>query len=251
VIFYLTAPVLLVQGRRVRATTPRLPEAGGPTAGSVPGTGRTLRVAVVGESTAAGVGARSHSEALPGFLAAEVAARTGAPVAWSVDGRTGYTADAVRRNLLAGLAARPRPDAVVVAIGVNDLLGARTLARFERDVTALVSAIRAAAGAGVPVVVSGMPPLGRFPALPWPMRAILGRRARAMDGRLRRVAARVPGVRHRTFELPADTAAFFGADGFHPGPDGYRRWAAEIAPDIAELAGAVAGGRNTDTADAV
>jgi lysophospholipase L1-like esterase len=258
VIFYLTAPILLVQGRRVRATTPRLPEAGGPAAGTArprtggPGTGRGLRVAVVGESTAAGVGARSHSAALPGFLPEELAARTGAPVAWTVDARTGYTADRVRRELLPGLAARPRPDAVVVAIGVNDLLAARPLARFERDVADLVRGVRAAAGAEVPIVLSGMAPLHRFPALPQPMRAILGWRARAMDARLLRVAARLPCVRHRTFALPADTDAFFGADGFHPGPDGYRRWAAEIAPDVAEMAGAARTlGRDADTAGAV
>lgn len=230
-IYYLTAPVLLVQGRRVRATTPRLPEAGGPATGSVPGAGSPLRIAVVGESTAAGVGAVRHSEALPGFLASEVAARTDRAVAWSVHARTGYRAADVRRELLGGLAA----DVAVVAIGVNDLLAGRPLARFERDVAELVTAIRTAAGAEVPVVLSGMPPLGRFPSLPQPMRAILGWRAHAMDRRLARVARRLPAVRHCPFDLPSDTDDFFGADGFHPGPDGYRQWARQCAPIVLGL----------------
>lgn len=242
--FYLATPILLVQGRRVRARTPRLPEAGGPVTGCVAGDGAPLRIAVVGESTAAGVGAERHAEALPGFLAAEVAARTGRAVAWSVHARTGLTAAQVGRDLLGGLARGPRPQVVVVAVGVNDLLGARTLGRFEHDVTALLRGVRAA-GADVPIVLSGMPPLHRFPSLPQPMRAILGRRARAMDARLRRSAAGLPGVRHRTFELPADLAAFFASDGFHPGTEGYRRWAAELAPHVADAA------RNTARAGAV
>jgi len=236
-IFYLTAPVLVAQGRRVRATTPRLPEADGPAAGTVPGDGPPLRIAVVGDSTGAGVGAVRHGEALPGFLAGEVAARTGRAVAWSVHARTGYRAADVRRELLGGLLAAA-PDVAVVAIGVNDLLAASPLARFERDVADLVTGIRTAADADVPVVLSGMPPLGRFPSLPQPMRAILGWRARAMDRRLARVARRLPGVRHLPFDLPADTAGFFGADGFHPGPSGYHLWARQCAPLVHDLAAA-------------
>lgn len=234
-IYYLTAPVLIVQGRRVRATTPRLPEAGGPASGSVPGDGTPLRIAVVGESTAAGVGAVRHAEALPGFLAAEVAALTGRAAAWTVHARTGYTAGRVRRELLGGLPAAA-PDVAVVAIGVNDLLEARPLARFERDAASLIAGIRTAAGAEVPIVLCGMPPLGRFPSLPQPMRAILGWRARAMDRRLARVARRLPAVRHCPFELPPDTDGFFSADGFHPGPAGYRLWARQCAPLAVGLA---------------
>lgn len=232
-IFYLTAPVLVVQGRRVKATIPRLPEADGPVSGTVAGDGTPLRIAVVGDSTGAGVGAVRHSEALPGFLAAEVAARTGRAVAWSVHARTGYRAAGVRRELLGGLLAA---DVAVVAIGVNDLLAACPLARFERDVAELVAGIRTAVGAEVPVVLSGMPPLGRFPSLPQPMRAILGWRARAMDRRLARVARHLPEVRHLPFDLPADTDGFFGADGFHPGPAGYRLWARQCAPLVLDLA---------------
>ena len=237
-IYYLTAPVLFVQGRRVIATTPKLPEAYGPATGAVPGAGPPLRIAVVGESTAAGVGAERHAEALPGSLAAEVLMRTGRAAAWSVHARTGYTAAKVRRRLLDGLA-EAAPDVAVVAIGVNDLLASRPLARFERDVAGLVTGIRTAAGADVPVVLSGMPPMSRLPALPQPLRGILGRRGRAMDRRLARVARRLPAVRHLAFDLPPDSGRFFGADGFHPGPAGYRLWAEQCAPHVLDLAPSV------------
>ncbi|WP_332461440.1 hypothetical protein [Amycolatopsis aidingensis] len=42
------APLLLAQALRVRGRTPRLPGAGGPAAGSVPGWGASLRLLVLG-----------------------------------------------------------------------------------------------------------------------------------------------------------------------------------------------------------
>ncbi|HLM69468.1 MAG TPA: hypothetical protein VK358_18145, partial [Longimicrobium sp.] len=48
----LLAPVLVLQGKRVRRTTPRLPEAAGPRTGAVAGRGAPVRLLVLGESTA-------------------------------------------------------------------------------------------------------------------------------------------------------------------------------------------------------
>ncbi len=65
------APVLAFQAWRTVRRTPRLDPAGGDEHGFVqganPGTGRpAFRVVVIGESTAVGVGASRHTEALPG-----------------------------------------------------------------------------------------------------------------------------------------------------------------------------------------
>ena len=59
--FWLTTallfPLIAYQGRRVRRTTPRLPEASGPASGQY-GQGQPVTsLLVIGESTAAGVGA--------------------------------------------------------------------------------------------------------------------------------------------------------------------------------------------------
>ena len=61
------APLLFWQGRRVRAEVPRLPEPEGERSG-IAGTGAVLRVLVVGDSAAAGVGAATQAEALSGGL---------------------------------------------------------------------------------------------------------------------------------------------------------------------------------------
>jgi hypothetical protein len=58
-------PLLLAQGLYVRRKTPLLPEPPGARSGFA-GTGRLLRVLILGDSAAAGVGAASQLSALSG-----------------------------------------------------------------------------------------------------------------------------------------------------------------------------------------
>lgn len=76
---YRLAPVLIYQGKGLRRRIPRLPEAADP-AGTAAGGNPCVRLAVFGDSTAAGVGVKRHQDALAGMLAAAVAAQTGREV---------------------------------------------------------------------------------------------------------------------------------------------------------------------------
>src|SRR5215218_7053365 len=88
------SPLLVRQARRVRQRTPRLPEASGDRTGIELTAGATdlLRLLVVGESTAAGVGVADLHDALPRQLAVALAARRQCNVRWSMSARTGATA---------------------------------------------------------------------------------------------------------------------------------------------------------------
>lgn len=223
---YVLAPVLIYQGAGLRRRMPRLPEAAGP-AGVADGAPPAIRLAVFGDSTAAGVGAARHQDALAGFLSAAVAGQTGRRVSWRVIARSGVTSRTAR-ELVPDLAHEGwRPDVVVVTIGVNDLKNLRRLRDWDRDVPALLAAIDATIGAA-PVLVCGMAPVSRFPALPQPLRAVMALRARAMDNALRQVAP----DRH----VPADPtmigSEFFAKDGFHPSSAGYRAWAGQLAGPV-------------------
>ena len=68
------APLLAAQGWLVRTRTPVLPEAAGPRSGVV-GSGPTLRFAVIGESTAAGVGVTHQRAGLAVRLAEQLGGR--------------------------------------------------------------------------------------------------------------------------------------------------------------------------------
>jgi lysophospholipase L1-like esterase len=200
----LLLPVLYVQGRRVRRTLPRLPEPPGDRAGRRPAVephdaGRAavqaatppLRLLVVGDSAAAGVGARSQDEALAGRLVDALAA----------DGpRRVAPCGSHRRHRVRHPPPPRRPpgepfDVAVTSLGLNDVTAGRPPATALADLTALVDLLRSRFGVRH-VVLSGLPPVGAFPSLPEPLRAYLGRRARALDAALAAWAATAPDVDH-------------------------------------------------------
>ncbi|WP_369259405.1 SGNH/GDSL hydrolase family protein [Geodermatophilus amargosae] len=221
----LLAPVLLVQGAGVRRRTPVLPEAAGPRSGVVPGKAPALTVAVLGESPAAGVGVATQQEALAARFAEALAGRSGREVRWRLSARTGTTAGQALVRLVPGLAGPPA-DVVLVVLGVNDTLRLRGRAAWRRDVTALLEELRALTAPGGVVVLAGLPDMGRFPTLPQPLRGVLGRHARALDGALEALAG--PGVRHAPAP-PLDGPGLFAEDGFHPSAAACRIWAGTLA----------------------
>lgn len=240
------APVLAVQAWRTVRCTPRLAPAGGDEQGFVPGSdpaaGPAYRVVVIGESTAVGVGAAQHAQALPGFLAEALRERLRRSVAWSVNGENGATAHRVTTGLVAPAngapgdgpardgspSGDPGPDLVVVTVGINDLIRRRPLRRWADDVSRLIAALQGRYGHAT-LVVAGMPPVHRFPALPQPLRLVLGARARTMD-RILRDTARSRGAVHAPMdEAMARDRGLFSTDGFHPSPAGYRAWAEDLA----------------------
>jgi hypothetical protein len=78
--------------------------------------------------------------------------------------------------------------------------------------------------------------MARFPALPQPLRRVLGASSRRLDQALQRWTADSGARLHAA--MPAlvghePIGALMAADGFHPGPALYRRWAEALALLIA------------------
>ena len=218
------APLLLWQGRRVRRDTPTLPEAGGerdgwimpargtPVAHAVP-----IRLLLLGDSSAAGVGTAHQGEALGGQLLARLAPTLQRPLRWRLVARTGLrTREA--RELLQAVPHEPW-DVVLVALGVNDVTALQSRRSWAREVEELARHLVQAHGARQ-VIWSGLPPMHRFPALPQPLRAVLGAHARTLD----RVLRSHPAVQH--LPMPEMRApGLIASDGFHPGPGACALWA--------------------------
>ncbi|MFI2029808.1 SGNH/GDSL hydrolase family protein [Streptomyces buecherae] len=237
-------PVLLPQLLSVKRRMPRLPEAAG-TGGEVGGRGPRLRLLVVGDSMAAGVGVAHHRAGIAGQLAEKVADEADGSVAWQVVARGGATAEStarkvardpitfeVERDAEEGRNAAGAPDLVVVMVGINDLLRYRGLRAWRHDLDVLVTALRGRWEQAPPIAFCGFPPVWRFPALPQPSRAVLGLRALRMDQVLRESAVR-NGVFH--VPLPVDSMAseprsFFAEDRFHPSARGYAEMAGSFVP---------------------
>lgn len=175
------------------------------------------------------MGAATQADGLARALAAELAARAGREVSWTVVGRTSTTAAKARRVLVPQLD-RSDYDAVLVALGVNDMLRLRSRRAWRHDLAALLADLSGRLRPGGRVVVAGLPDLGRFPSLPQPLRAVLALHARSLDAGSAQVAARTPYAVHAAAP-PIEGDDFFATDGFHPSGPGYGRWARALAAD--------------------
>ncbi|MEU4804930.1 SGNH/GDSL hydrolase family protein [Actinosynnema sp. NPDC023587] len=229
----LLLPIVAVQGMVVRSRTEVLPEATGPTTGSTGDGPDPLRLGVLGESTAAGVGADNHDEGITGRLAQELAARSGRDVTWEVVGRNAATARRIRHRLLPEL--RGTFDVTVLLAGVNDVLGRRSAREWGEDVAAVVDDL---AGRSERVLMTGIPPFDVFPALPGTLGRFLAEHAAKLDAVSREVCAARPQatwissteILHR--EVERSGPDFFARDRFHPSALGYHRWAEAITEHL-------------------
>jgi len=203
----------------------RLPEAFGARNGTS-GTGPQLRLLVVGDSSAAGVGVETQQQALLGCLLDHLSPHC--TIDYTLVAQTG----ARTRDAIGWLAQMPEGnyDVIVTALGVNDVTRLTSPQGFAAQQRVLLKRLTDIFN-GKLIVVSDIPPIGQFPALPKPLRWVMGR-----HGDRLRTAMHLAVARHKNaimlpfeFDLRPEQMA---SDGFHPGPDVYEAWAAAIAKAI-------------------
>ena len=222
---FVLLPLVIAQAAATRRRVPCLPPARPSHRGLVPGEGKSIRLLAIGESTVCGIGLASGDESVAATTARALARLTGRPIAWRAEGLSGATVSDARGQLLPRIAPEPA-DLIVVAFGVNDATAYRSPATFVDDLSELVTAARRHVGDAA-VVVGGVAPLNCFPALPWPLRHILGWRSAALQAAADRLTERLPRlVVERISALEPD---LFASDGFHPNRRAHAIWGEQIA----------------------
>lgn len=218
-------PLLVAQGFYVRRTVERLEEPPGPRSGSE-GSGPTLRLLIAGDSAAAGVGAATQREALSGQLVAQLGPSL--HVRWKLIATTGHAV----RDMIAQLQAAEseRFDVALVSIGVNDVTGRTPSTTWVERQATLIGLLENKFGVGH-ILLSSLPPMHAFPALPQPLRWYLGMRAAQLNGMLRRIAGADAHCEFLPIDLPLDRR-YMASDGFHPGAPAYSVWAQAAARAI-------------------
>jgi hypothetical protein len=141
------------------------------------------RIHFLGEPGETSLGVRTHDLSLPAFCARHLAGRTGRGVAWSIGGIPRIQ-DASRV-----VAEQEREvqqvDAVVLLVGITDVLRGTRAAVWERHVAAAVDALVARLPVGSPVLVAEIPPLSNAASLSRPARVAAGLRGEAFNRRTR------------------------------------------------------------------
>ncbi len=128
---------------------------------------------------------------------------------------------------------RPPLDVAVTALGINDITHGSTLRGWLHRQAALVNFLQNRCETRL-ILLSGLPPLGRFPLFPWPLRWVLGARARKFEAARCAWVAQRPGCEIVPLNFDDLGPGAMAADGFHPGPEIYARWGARLTAKILE-----------------
>jgi lysophospholipase L1-like esterase len=190
-----------------------------------------LRLAMLGDSMAAGRGASRRTETPAARLADHLRA-DGLTVTTRV-----FAVSGARSSALAGqvdAAAAWRPHVAVVVIGANDLIHHTRAGRAARD---LGEAVRRLRDAGAEVVVAPAPDLSALPDTPLGLKPVLRSASMLLRdcqiGAAKAAGAHVADRDHATAAVFAADRSLFCDDRFHPSSAGYAVIAEALRPAVA------------------
>lgn len=228
----LVLPILIVQGKRVRKKALKLPEAIGSREGVTNNSTKPpLSILILGDSSAAGVGAAHQNEALLGQLVHNLQIEF--DLSWALVAKTGaQTQDIIAMLELAAFTTEI--DIVITSLGVNDVSSLQRTAHWLSAQEKLHQYCFNKLGAKH-IIVSGMPPMYKFPLLPQPLRWVMGSRAKQFD-RLQALAiGKCDNKSYEPLMFELDERAM-AIDGFHPGPLIYAALAESLSERITYIA---------------
>jgi lysophospholipase L1-like esterase len=231
--------VILGQARLARLIIPRA-EAPPPRSDGRYGTeypGEPLRLAVLGDSTAAGMGVDRPRDTPAALLACGLAERLHRPVLVRNVAVSGANSTGLAPQQ--ELAAAWRPDVAVILIGGNDVTHR---IQVPLAVRLLAVAVRELRAVGAEVVVGTCPDLGTIRPIQPPLRWLARRWSRQLAAAQTVAVVEAGGTTVSMADLVAPTfyaspSLMFSADRFHPSADGYAAAAAVILPTLIAAAG--------------
>ena len=201
-----------------------------------------IRLAVLGDSSAAGYGVTESARTPGALLASGLAETAGAPVRLQNVAKVGGQSSDLGWQLERVLAAGPEgsaPDLAVIMIGANDVTHRVKVAESVRF---LGDAVRRLRAAGTEVVVGTCPDLGTIRPVAQPLRRLARRWSRQLAAAQTMEVVSAGG---RTVslgsllgpEFDARPEDMFGPDRFHPSAEGYATAAMALLPSVAAAIG--------------
>ncbi|MFG2880290.1 SGNH/GDSL hydrolase family protein [Streptomyces sp. NPDC048337] len=200
-----------------------------------------LRLGMLGDSTAAGLGVRRARQTPAALLASGLAAVAERPVELRNVAVSGAMSDDLDRQvglLLDGDGARV-PDVCVIMIGANDVTRRMPPTQSVRLLTAAVRRLRLA---GSEVVVGTCPDLGTIEPVYQPLRWLARRVSRQLAA-AQTIGVVALGARTVSMgdllgpEFAANPREMFGPDSYHPSAEGYATAAMAVLPTLCAALG--------------
>ena len=198
------------------------------------GDGTPIRMVMLGDSGAAGLGAAAPRDTVAVLVAEGVAAAAGRPVELANLAVVGAQTSNLPAQVTAAdeRFAGQRCDLAVIMIGANDVTHR---VRPQVSVRQLGEVVSALVGSGTAVVVGCCPDLGTVQPVPNPLRAVGRRLSRTLAAAQSIVTAESGGYPVELAallgpEFAAKPGEYFSEDRFHPSSVGYRRCGEELLP---------------------
>lgn len=203
------------------------------------GPGAPIELALLGDSTAAGLGADRPEQTPGAILATGLAAVSGRSVRLTNVAVVGSESAGLTAQVEELLADVPRPDVALILVGANDVTHRVKPATAVRALGQAVARLR---DAGAGVVVGTCPDLGTVQPIGQPLRTLARRLSREMAA-AQTIAAVEAGGRSVSLgdllgsEFQASPRELFSSDRFHPSAAGYARLASAVLPSVYAAAG--------------
>ena len=209
-----------------------------------------IRLAVLGDSSAAGYGVTESARTPGALLASGLAESAETPVRLHNVAKVGGQSSDLVGQIERVLADDPSPDVAVIMIGANDVTHRVKVAESIRFLGTAVRNLRAA---GVEVIVGTCPDLGTIRPVAQPLRRLARRWSRQLAAAQ---TVEVVSAGGRTVslgallgpEFDARPEDMFGPDRFHPSAEGYAAAAMAMLPSVAAAIGRWPGDSRTDDA---
>ncbi|HQY67938.1 MAG TPA: SGNH/GDSL hydrolase family protein [Pyrinomonadaceae bacterium] len=219
------SPFLFMQGSITRWKVGVLPAAAGPLTGIAGEGDDPARLYVIGESTVAGLGARTHELALAGRFAKHLSDHIKRPVEWDVLGKNGVTARRTIDELVPHMPDK-QFDYILLGIGGNDVMRLSSPRRWREDMTELIGIMRRKHPDAV-IFISNCPMIKYTHAIPPPSKQLLWQLSQMHDANIKEFTRDMERVFYYPQPVEVRLDGFF-ADGIHPSEQGYNDWSAAM-----------------------
>lgn len=195
--------------------------------------GGLLIYAILGDSTAAGVGG-SYEHGIA--MATSRTLAHGRRVVMTNLAVSGALTNDVLKTQMASSEAI-RPDLVLISAGANDVTHLTPVRSIRRDLRAIVRRLRIA-NPSVAIVITGSPDMGSPPRIPKLLRGVAACRTARINKMMREVALTdrlvFAPIAEITGPMFRRDRSLFSSDRFHPNERGYQTWIPVLDGALAE-----------------
>ncbi|WP_291780325.1 SGNH/GDSL hydrolase family protein [Cecembia sp.] len=220
-------PLLYYQGKKLRHKISRLPSHAEYLA--FQSKNSRSNILIIGESTAAGVGASSEETT----FASQIYRQLGSEFSVYNLGKNGIRAERLKRLLVHGKQEiSTKIQIAIILIGANDCFKFTPPSKFQKELREFLHLLTNTYGMEMEkVIIPTVPPVHQFPALPWIIRFFLGWHRKMLIREIQHLEKKVPQFKYKPMETKLD-ASFFAEDGIHPSDLGYESMARRVLQEI-------------------